>query len=411
MNIHAKIENLYDRWAAPSDEEPDERQGDLLRKDAPAALWVDDDSWLEAEIERRPWIAPGYLMRGAVTVVSGPGSAGKSSLLVGWSIALALGRRWHRFCPAEPMKVFNYNVEDDRLEQQRRMSATLRQFDASPRDLAGKVVRIGPNSTGTLLRRDPITGRLAFTASMRMLEKMLEERRPDVLILDPLVELHDAEENDNTAIRAVMAKFRALAIQYQMAVVLIHHARKGAGSSAGDPDSLRGASSIVGAARVVLTVLSMDEEQAGKLGINSKDRTRYFRVDGAKSNYAPLHEAEWFQRIEYQLDNEEGVAAAVPWEPPSAFGDLTSSLLNTALDQIAAGPTPGILYSPSKRGGSSRWCGQVLMDVADMEEPRARQSVAQWLESGLLHKTTFHHPELRRDVPGVLVDNAKRPTE
>jgi hypothetical protein len=51
------------------------------------------------------------------------------------------------------------------------------------------------------------------------------------------------------------------------------------------------------------------------------------------------------------------------------------------------------------------------MDEAEMEEARAKQIIAQWIESGLLHKTTFHHPELRRDVPGVLVDNAKRPTE
>lgn len=402
------VVSFLKKWeAAEPDGETDGRQGDLLGAAAP--LWVDDGDWSEAEIEPRPWIAPGYLMRGAVTVVSGPGSAGKSSLLVGWSIALALGRRWHRFTPAGAMRVFNYNVEDDATEQRRRMSATLRQFDAAPRDLNGRVVRIGPNNTGTLLRRDPSTGRLAFTAAMRALETMIETQRPDVLILDPLVELHDAEENDNTAIRAVMAKFRSLANQHQMAVVLIHHARKGAGSSAGDPDSLRGASSIVGAARVVLTVLTMDEEQAGKLGISAKDRGRYFRVDGAKSNYAPIHDAEWFQRVEYDLDNHEGVAAAVPWEPPSPFGDLSVATLNSVLDQIAAGPTPGVLYSPNKRGGSSRWCGQVLMDMASMEEPRAKEIISQWLKSELLHATTFHHPELRRDVPGVVVDNAKRP--
>lgn len=400
---------LLKKWEADPDEETDGRQGDLLGTVAP--LWIDDAAWSEAEIKPRPWIAPGYLMRGAVTVVSGPGSAGKSSLIVAWSIALALGRRFHRFYPAAALRVFNYNVEDDKLEQHRRMSATLRQFDASPQDLAGRVIRLGPNGTGTLLRRDPATGRLTFTAAMRALETTIEERKPDVLVLDPLVELHDAEENDNTAIRAVMAKFRSLAVQHDMAVVLVHHARKGAGGAAGDPDSLRGASSIVGAARVVLTVLTMDEEQAAKLGIKPQDRSRYFRVDGAKSNYAPLHEAEWFQRVEYQLDNDEGVAAAVPWEPPSAFGDLTASLLNAALDQIAAGPTPGVLYSPTKRGGSSRWCGQVLVDMAEMDEPRARQIVAQWLDTGLLHKTTFHHPDLRRDVPGVVVDNAKRPTE
>ena len=407
MNAKSKVSALYSRWAAAPDEETEGRQGDLLG--TAAALWVDDDAWCEAEIQPRPWIAPGYLMRGAVTVLSGPGSAGKSSLIVGWSIALALGKRWHRFVPTAPMRVFNYNVEDDRVEQHRRMSATLRQFHATPDHLAGRVMRLGPNGTGTLLRRDAMTGRLTFTAAMTALEQMVEEQKPDVLVLDPLVELHDAEENDNTALRAVMAKFRTLAAQHNMAVVLVHHARKGAGSAAGDPDSLRGASSIVGAARVVLTVLTMDEEQAAKLGIGAKERSHYFRVDGAKSNYAPLHEAEWFQRVAYELANGEEVAAAVPWEPPSVFGDITAATFNAVLEQIAAGPTPGILYAPNKRGGSSRWCGQVLMDVAQIEEPRAKQIVLQWLESGLLVKTTYSHPELRRDVPGVVVDNAKRP--
>ena len=81
--------------------------------------------------------------------------------------------------------MFLYNVEDDREEQQRRMSATLRQFDRNPRDLAGNVVRIGPNGAGTLLRRDPISGRLGFTAAMRAMEDLIREQRPDVLVLDP----------------------------------------------------------------------------------------------------------------------------------------------------------------------------------------------------------------------------------
>jgi hypothetical protein len=409
VSAQTKVAHLYEKWGATPDEETEGRQGDLLGTVAP--IWTNAKAWSEADIPPRPWIAPGYLIRGAVTVLSGPGSAGKSSLVVGWSIALALAKRWNRFVPVAPMRVFNYNTEDDSTEQHRRMSATLRQFSAVPADLGDMVMRIGPNATGTLLRRDPISGRLAFTAAMRALETLIEEHRPDVLVLDPLVELHDAEENDNTALRAVMAKFRQLAIQYNLALVLIHHARKGSSQAAGDPDSLRGASSIVGAARVVLTVLTMDEEQAGKLGISTKDRARYFRVDGAKSNYAPLHEAEWFERIEYELDNGERVAAAVPWQPPSAFGDLTAAMLNQVLDQISAGPTPGVLYTPSKRGGSTRWCGQVLMDMADMEELRAKQIIAQWFDSGLLKKSAYDHPELRRSVPGVLVDGAKRPTE
>lgn len=408
VNAAPKLSDLYSRWAAEPDEETDGRQTDLLGTAAP--VWVDSAAWVEGEIKPRPWIARGYLMRGAVSVLSGPGSAGKSSLMVGWAIAASLGVRLHRFVPQHPCKVFLYNVEDDREEQQRRMSATLRQFDRNPRDLAGNVVRIGPNGAGTLLRRDPISGRLGFTAAMRAMEDLIREQRPDVLVLDPLVELHDAEENDNTAVRAVMAKFRAMAVQYNMAIVLIHHSRKGVAGAFGDPDSLRGASAIVGAARIVLTVLTMDEDTATKLNIAPIERGRYFRVDGAKSNYAPLHEAEWFQRVEYELDNGEAVAAAVPWEPPSSMPDATPAELNAALDEIDRGPSPGVLYTASNRGGGSRWAGRVLIARCGMSEPQARALLATWVRAGLLHETHFHHPEARRQMPGVRVDDSKRPT-
>lgn len=401
--------SLIDRWVTLAEaDEADDPKEDGIPSDP---LWVDADEWAEEEIAARPWVAKGYMMRGAVSVLSGPGSAGKSSLMVGWAIASALGVKWHRFVPIQPLKVMLYNTEDDRDEQRRRMSATLRQFHRAPRDLAGRVIRIGPSASGALLRRDPFSGKLRATAAMDHLEKMVEEQKPDVLVLDPLVELHDAEENDNTAVRMVMARFRAMAIKHNMAVVLIHHSRKGVAGAYGDPDTLRGASAIVGAARIVLTVMTMDEEQANKLGIGAKERSRFFRVDGAKSNYAPLHEAEWFERIEYELDNGEAVAAAVPWQPPSIHEGISAQTLNLVLDKIAAGPTPGVLYTPSKRGGSSRWCGQPLIDETDIEEARAAVIIAQWFKNGLLQRTEYRHPELRREVPGVLVNDALRPTQ
>lgn len=400
---------LLDRWAAAApDDDTDGRQADLLGTAAP--IWIEGTEWDEAAIPPRPWLARGYMMRGAVTVVSGPGSAGKSSLMIGWALASALGMHLHRLEPTARLRVITYNTEDDAAEQRRRMSAALRQFDRDPGDLEGNLIRIGPNATGTLLRRDPMTGRLVFTAAMRALEQQIQETLPDVLILDPLVELHDAEENDNTALRAIMAKFRSLAVRYNAAVVLLHHARKGSGQAAGDPDSIRGASSIVGAARIVLTVLTMDPEQAKELGIPADQRNRYFRVDGAKSNYAPLQEAEWFQRVEYHLANGEYVVAAEPWTPPSAWRDTTPEDLNAVLDRIGTGPVPGVLYTASKRGGSSRWCGQVLVDYCGMDEAQARQIVAAWIKSELLAETTYRSPETRRDVKGVVVNNSKRPS-
>ena len=99
------------------------------------------------------------------------------------------------------------------------------------------------------------------TDAMDALEAMVEEFKPDVLMLDPLVELHTAEENDNTGLRAVVAHFRTLAKRHNIGLVLAHHTRKGT-TMPGDPDAIRGAGSIVGAVRVAMTVCTMNEEEA-----------------------------------------------------------------------------------------------------------------------------------------------------
>ncbi len=303
-------------------------------------VWVDADGWSEGAIPPRPWIARGYLLRGAVSVISGASSVSKSTLAVAYTVALALHQPFNRFAPLSRCRVLIYNVEDDQNEQRRRFSAVLRQFGAAPSALAGHVMRVGPNTVGTLIGRDSDTRELLLTGAMVELQKLIAEFRPDVLILDPLVELHSADENDNTALRGIMATFRGLAVQHNMAVAIVHHARKGASQAApGDTDTLRGASSIVGAARVVVTVATMSEDEAKGLGLAPDQRRSFFRVDSGKSNYSPVHEAEWFERVEYELDNGDLVAAPVAWQPPA---DVVTLDARAAIESgIAAGSTSG----------------------------------------------------------------------
>ena len=110
---------------------------------AAPALWIDTDTWQEADIPRRPWVVPGYALRGAVTVVAGPPSVMKSSLMLAWACAIALCVEYGDFRPRAQGKAAVYNIEDDRDEQRRRLSATLRQFDAVPGDVHNSVIRAG----------------------------------------------------------------------------------------------------------------------------------------------------------------------------------------------------------------------------------------------------------------------------
>lgn len=300
--------------------------------------------WDEAAIPPRSWVVKGFLLRQAVTLVAGAGSAGKSSLVVAWSVAMALGLPYGRFRPERPMRVLSYNVEDDEEEQQRRMSAALRQFNATPADLGGRIMRVQPEQVGTLIEHDMSTGTFRMTQGWHDLDRLVGEFKPDVKFLDPLAELHTAEENNNTALRHVLAHIRAMSKRHDCASGVIHHIRKG--GEAGDMDAVRGAGSLVGAARTVFTVTPMSAEEADGFGIAHAQRRGFFRLDNAKANYVEAGEALWHELQGYELDNGEVIAAALPWEPSPTQRPITDpDSLALICAAIARGTEQGP-YSP-----------------------------------------------------------------
>ena len=343
------------------------------------ALLIDADTWAEEAIPKRPWLAPGYLMRGAVSALSGQGSGGKSSLVVRWSIALATGQAVGVFRPTAALRVVNYNVEDDEQEQRRRYSAALRAAKRVPTDIHGKVIRCGPQTIGTLFERNPHNGHVLPTAAMESLETLCKEKNVDVLVCDPLAELHNAEENDNTAMRAVVAAFRTLAQRLDIAVLLLHHDRKG-NNAPGDMDRLRGASAISGAVRVLLTLTSMSEADAERFSIPPEKRRQYFRIDGAKSNYAIAQDAEWWRLAGYQLTNGEEVAACSPWAPPSPFEKLSMADWIAALESLNAGTPAGHAWAAMKQA-KDQWGGRILMEGYGLTESDADRVLAGWIKA------------------------------
>jgi RecA-family ATPase len=176
------------------------------------------DAWDPAAIPRCPWIAPAYFLRRAITLVIGPAGVSKSSLMIAYGGAFAIGEPLHKMKPLAQCRVMIYNVEDDADEQRRRLSGALEYFGKTPDDVKGKIELISPKQVGTLLRRESIaeTGesKLVYTGTLISLERRVAAFKPDILILDPLVELHDIGENENTAMRAFMADLRVLAIRH-----------------------------------------------------------------------------------------------------------------------------------------------------------------------------------------------------
>lgn len=388
----------------PSGESWDEEEAPATASQDSQHLAIDIGPWSEKDEPHRDWIVPGYIMRGAVSLVSGHGASGKSTLMVAWTIALAMQRTLGDFKPTKRMKVINYNTEDNIGEQRRRYSAAFRAQGVRITDVADRIIRIGPKQIGTLFERDPKTGRIAPTPALDQMIEIAMEHEVDVILVDPLVELHNADENDNTAMRSVIAAFRAIAVVNRIGVVILHHDRKGS-HDPGNPDRIRGASAISGAVRVMLTVTRMSVEEADEAGVDDKERTKHFRVDNAKSNYSGNHEPAWWKIDTYQNPNGEIVAACLPWKAPSAWDDFSMDKVVECLETIDRGMNDGSFYSAGKGKGTERWAGEVLIQTYNKPEKHAKTIIDSWMESGVLIPSTFKDAKYRsKDCVRVDID-------
>ncbi len=89
------------------------------------------------------------------------------------------------------------------------------------------------------------------------------EPRPVLLGLDPLRNLHTAEENDSTEMATVMGTLRAIRDLCGCAVVFVHHSsKKGTGDTRSGGNRLRGSSTIYGAIDGLLSFEETENESA-----------------------------------------------------------------------------------------------------------------------------------------------------
>ncbi len=89
------------------------------------------------------------------------------------------------------------------------------------------------------------TLRLDLSADRQRLTNTVAAIKPTLLILDPLIRLHRVDENDASQIAGLLSFLRELQRQFQLAVLVVHHARKDSNSSR-PGQALRGSSELHG---------------------------------------------------------------------------------------------------------------------------------------------------------------------
>jgi hypothetical protein len=254
-----------------------------------------------SQVKPREWVSRDFLLRGASSIIMAAGSAGKSTISLVVAAHLAVGQDFGPYKTEKIVKSVIYNGEDDIMEQSRRLWAICSEYNFDYNTVKSNIMLISAREFKLILANGNKGGNPTRNAPViQQLKNKCKNNNVGLLVLDPLVRVHTCNESDNVEMDFVMDTVNDIAHEANLAVLLLHHTSKGGvrpEDKAGNMDIGRGASAIVNASRIGLTLLSAGIEDATAYGIPEADKRMYVRMDDAKMNLSLASDkAMWFKK-------------------------------------------------------------------------------------------------------------------
>jgi len=163
------------------------------------------------------WLVTDLWSEQAVGIVGGEPKCCKSFLALDLAVAVASGTPCLRHFPVpNPGRVLLYAAEAALHIVRRRLEGICAAAQLSLPDLDVQVITAP-------------TVRLDLPADRSRLERTVEELKPRLPVLDPFVRLHRIDENASGEVAPLLAYLRELQRRHELAVLVVHHAKKSAG--------------------------------------------------------------------------------------------------------------------------------------------------------------------------------------
>jgi hypothetical protein len=179
------------------------------------------------------WLIDGLWSASAVGVLGGEPKCCKSFLALDAAVSVASGRPCLRtFAVHRSGPVLVFPAEDPHAVVRRRLESIATAAGVALRDLPVHVI------TAPRLMLDSRDDR-------RRLDETVAAIKPVLLVLDPFIRLHTIDENAASEVAPILGHLRELQRRHNVAVMLVHHARKDA-RGARPGQALRGSSDLHG---------------------------------------------------------------------------------------------------------------------------------------------------------------------
>lgn len=183
---------------------------------------------LSARTAPLAWLAEGLFLEAGAGILGGAPKSCKSFFALDLCVAVASGSACAgAFRVLAPGPVVLLCAEDPPAVVSSRLAALARSRGRSLKDLPIDVI---------------IEPAVRLPEGLERMEATLQAFKPKLLLLDPLIRLHRADENSASEMSVILDGLRGLARSSGTAVLLVHHARKAAAGNAGA--GLRGSSDL-----------------------------------------------------------------------------------------------------------------------------------------------------------------------
>ena len=358
-------------------------------------------------LPRREWIYGYDYIKKYISVTASAGGIGKTSAIIVEALAIATGKDLLGVQVKQQTNTWIINLEDPISEMQMRTLAAMQHYGITPDDVTGKLFMDGEDTMQITLAAEGRDGLIQNDELLAFMIRKIKANNIGVVILDPFVSAHLVNENNNGSVQAVVAMLRKLARDTNSSVQLVHHIRKGNGDDA-TIDSVRGAGSLISAARAARVINRITPEDAQALGVDEQESLGIFRIDDGKANLAPPSDKATYRRmVSVEIANGERLGVATEFKLPDLFDGITTKDLYKVQRTVAKAEENEQAYRSDVR--AKNWIGQAVAEQLDLDidkpgdKARAKAVAKQWINTGSLKIADIPSKRHGRDVPCVVV--------
>ena len=186
-------------------------------------------------------IKGGILKNKSLLLIAGQQKSKKSFLAMNMALAIATGKPFACFAIDAPHSVLVLSAEGGEFSNKKRMEKMCR----------GK----GMTSTTNINLCFDSRWKLDTVDDYRDIRNKIIEKRPEVVIIDPLVKFHYSDENSSSEMAVILNRLRELIEDLNISIILVHHMGKNEDGGA------RGSSAILGEYDTYIQIAKGKESQ------------------------------------------------------------------------------------------------------------------------------------------------------